>query len=257
MGYFGTEAQMRQQQRFAEEAAGAMVAFLAYAGALIDSDVTQNSCDVTQVRRVGRCASVPMYSLLSFVQVIKIACYSKEVLMRKLPVLLHLIGLGMFLGSVACHILISVLARSALEADDLASGVALRAQMIQVTLAITMPGLALMWLSGLWRLRNAPGLLRSGYLRAKLVLVGLATLNGLLVLTPLSYRLSELAREALDRDSLAPSYSELAMGEDVAGALNLLFLLSACALAVYRPGRRRGIQRGVTPEFPRGEAHAR
>jgi hypothetical protein len=155
----------------------------------------------------------------------------------------HLVGLTLFLGSIPAHI---VLGRLAMAHADVAAAVALLEAKHAATLVLTLPGLALSVATGLALLLANRGLLRTAWLRAKLVLVALVALNGALVLTPVGAAMAERASHAGSMDELRAALAPLAARESAFGAANLAMALAAVALAVARPRLRR--RRAATGE---------
>ncbi|HYD32836.1 MAG TPA: DUF2269 family protein [Azospirillaceae bacterium] len=161
--------------------------------------------------------------------------------MRAMLRLLHLIGLAAFLGSILVHILLGEVVD---PAHDLA-GYALAMKIKYLaTLILTLPGLALMILTGTvmaWRQRLT--LLTAKWLGAKLVLVILIALNGAAVLTPLGAETARLAAEGVLSGALPATFTEVKQKEDIAGALNLLMIVAVSTLALVRPGTRIAVGR--------------
>lgn len=157
--------------------------------------------------------------------------------MEKILKSAHLVGLALFLGSIPGHI---VLGRLADPAADL-QGFALLMQAKYVSvLALTLPGLALVLLSGsalMLRRGMTPDKLR--WMAAKLALVALISLNGALVLTPLAREIAAAAQAAVAAASLPAGFADLTRRESAFGALNLAMVFAVIALAVFKPSLRR------------------
>lgn len=155
--------------------------------------------------------------------------------------ILHLLGLALFLGSIPGHIVLGEIAGSGAGLAGFSS--LLQAKHVMV-LALTLPGLLLMLLTGAGLLLTSRGLWRTRWMRVKLGLVVLVALNALLVLTPLGAQIAALAGEAAASGVVPPALAGLALRESLFGALNLVMILTIVALAVTKP-RLGGMSRAV------------
>jgi len=79
---------------------------------------------------------------------------------------------------------------------------------------------------------------RARWMAAKLVLVTLITLNGVLVLRPVARDLAFSAQTAATTGSPPPAFAELQRRESLFGDANLAMILATIALSVFRPGSR-------------------
>lgn len=152
----------------------------------------------------------------------------------------HLLGLCLFAGSIPVHILAGQFAMAAVNAQDFVTAAGHRLTVDLAIQFLTLPGLGLLWLTGIfawWRFGS--DFLRIKWIRAKLLLVLLITLNGILVLTPLAADLAQLSMLAAQSGQLPSNYLDLVFQEDLFGTLNLLMVLSAVMLACYKPWKRR------------------
>lgn len=150
--------------------------------------------------------------------------------------ILHIVGLAMFLGSILGHIVLSSLPVS----GDPQAFLFVRMAIIRETHALTLPGLGLLLVSGLWlTMSRHGGFFKQRWLTVHQILALFVLLNALLVLAPVGDHLLQLARSAHEG---APSYESvltLKSKEAAFGATNLVLSLLATAIAVYRPRLKR------------------
>jgi hypothetical protein len=147
---------------------------------------------------------------------------------------LHLLGLTLFLGSIFGHIVAGALA----GAPGGPAFLAARAQIVEATRLLTLPGLGLLLVSGAAMLaaaRMSP--LRADWLTAHVAGAAVVAVNSLLFVCPAGRQALALTRageygEALSRAILA---------EDGFGAVNVALALALIALGLYKPAlfRRR------------------
>jgi hypothetical protein len=156
-------------------------------------------------------------------------------MIRKLVKALHLVGLALFLGSIPAHILLGRLATA--EGDLAHTALLLHAKHVSV-LALTLPGLALIVVTGLGLVVSARSLMQARWLWAKLALAILVMLNGALILTPTGAAIAALATEAAATGIVPPTLAALQARESLFGAINLTMTFGIIALAVLRPGWR-------------------
>ncbi|WP_146214632.1 hypothetical protein [Azospirillum thermophilum] len=133
---------------------------------------------------------------------------------------LHFLGLAAFLGSILGHVLTGALVEPGSAAFAWA-----QETKHATTRWLTVPGLLLTLLTGIALAVRTPQLLRSRWLRIKMGLALLVTLNATLILLPLGARLAAGTEEA----------EPLLTGEAVFGACNLLMIALVIVLAVARP----------------------
>lgn len=137
----------------------------------------------------------------------------------------HVLGLAVLIGSILGHI---VLAQTAAPTD--ASYAWAQAAKHQSTLLLTLPGLAIIGLSGLL-LTVRRGLVRRRWLQVKVALVALVGLNGALILSPLGAELAARAAAGAPAEVLL----DLSAREALFGAVNLTLIVVVVALAIIRP----------------------
>ena len=163
--------------------------------------------------------------------------------MRGIAKLIHLIGLALFLGSVAIYILASRI----FPGTELAALVDGRELIRQGTLWITVPGIWLLVLSGLrpaWPLMFPPSRLPL-WLGVKLVLAAGVLVNTHLCIVPATGRALALARSSSAAGALDPGYASAYLVESIAGAGNIAAVMAILALVIWKPGRRRALVRAA------------
>jgi len=166
---------------------------------------------------------------------------------RGLARLLHFIGLAMFLGSIFGHIALGALPGA--EAD--AHSVVLSSlAVVHTTKTLTLPGLGLVIVTGVWMtLSYHGGFFRARWLTVHQVLSLLILLNSLVLLRPLGLQVLEVARGLHGPGFDLTSLHTLTREEKTFGAINLVLTLATIAVAVYRPRLlRRTPARSTGPE---------
>ncbi len=157
--------------------------------------------------------------------------------MQKLLKIVHIVGLSVFLGSIPAHIALGRLADPAGDLDGFA--LLMHAKHMNV-LALTLPGLALLLVTGaVLALRRGMTPNKRRWMGAKLALVALIALNGAFVLTPLAHDISASAQQAAATRTVPANFAELARKETVFGAANLALVLAVVGLSVVKPALRR------------------
>ena len=140
--------------------------------------------------------------------------------------IVHLLGLALFLGSIAGHIHLG----QGVAPGDVAYAWA-QAAKYDSTTALTIPGLMLTVASGAALVVARRDVRRRRWLWAKVALSVLVGLNGALILAPIGRRLAEAAAFSAS----GPVLDSLSRLESLFGAANLLMTLIVIALAVVRP----------------------
>ena len=151
--------------------------------------------------------------------------------MKSIAKVLHMIGMAMFLGSIAVYIAISTTTNPTQLADYASARRCIAAD----THAVTMPGLWLAVLSGValaWRYKPLPG-----WIKLKLSLALLVVLNCYLLVMPAVDQAALLAVQAAKNGQRDPAVAQAVQRETVFGAGNVLLVLGMLGLAVRRPGR--------------------
>lgn len=150
---------------------------------------------------------------------------------------LHLIGMGMFLGSILVHITAGLIPGAA--SDPVTMSFA-RQTIDIATRFVTLPGLALAIASGaIMAWRRHPRSPRDRWLAAHQIAAVVIVAITVMVMIPTGHRLLA-ATTALSVDSAVPdALTDLANREAAFGAVNLVLLLAAIGLGVVKPGLGR------------------
>lgn len=151
--------------------------------------------------------------------------------MRSALKIAHFIALAVFVGSIPAHI---ILAGAVDPALDPVAFAALQQGKLATIQALTLPGLAATGLTGVALAVVSQGY-RLNWVRTKVVLTVAIALNGALILTPTGQEIAALAAEAVARGMVSPTLAGLEARESLFGAVNLLLIGLAFALAVIRP----------------------
>lgn len=155
--------------------------------------------------------------------------------MRRLLKLLHLLGLSAFLGSILAFIVASQIA----QGMPLQSLATLRAFVDAGTLALTLPGMWLVAVTGLAGAMMRGSLFSEGWLLIKQGLMLLIILNAHFIVVPAVFEVSRLAVEGASSGALPAGYASAYLRESLAGGANIALALGAAALGVWKPRRRQ------------------
>ena len=146
---------------------------------------------------------------------------------------LHLLGLTLFLGSIFGHIALGVLPG---PAEDAAAALFARRAIEASTWALTLPGLALLAVTGLFlTLRGGLGFGRRRWLTLHQAIWLLIAVNAALVLVPGGSALLQEATAIAGGTGSLETFLALATRESRFGAVNVALALAAVFLAVLRP----------------------
>ena len=149
--------------------------------------------------------------------------------------LAHIVGVVMAVGSISTFLVVS-----AVIDGGPVEGIALGRRIISTgTNVLTLPGLGLVGGSGLWMgwRRYGP---RHRFFRLKLLLAALIAANGLFFVVPSVARATEIAVRSLAQGRLQPEYGPAYVRESAFGAANVVLLLTAVVLGVWRAGAASG-----------------
>ncbi|MBI4948720.1 MAG: hypothetical protein HY955_01080 [Deltaproteobacteria bacterium] len=155
---------------------------------------------------------------------------------------LHLVGMALFLGSIAVFTLISELIKDS-TLPDLAFGRAITSSGIAY---ITLPGLWLVVASGLFMVLRGRGL-SEAWLKLKLALAILIVLNAHFIIVPAANRALAAATASVEAGSLSPVFRKALLTESVAGGINVAMAVIAMISGVVKFGRK-GQKDGETPK---------
>ncbi|MCW9034338.1 MAG: DUF2269 family protein [Rhodospirillales bacterium] len=150
----------------------------------------------------------------------------------------HILALCIFVGSVPAHIVLGAVAD---PTGDYQSFAIFHQAKYLLTYTLTTAGVIAVILSGLLLAISNKGMLKQRWLQIKLALVALIALNGGLILTPLAEKMTALAVKAAQSGTLETTFADLAGRESIAGAANILLIITVVFIAIYKPafGQKR------------------
>jgi hypothetical protein len=156
--------------------------------------------------------------------------------MKKTAILLHHIGLVMFLSGILPSIVMNSIVGASTDAVLIYHQ---RMFVSAITWALTIPGMWILIVTGsLTALAGKYRLVEHRWLIAKLLLAALILINGTFVLAPLVCQVTQIAKQSASQGHLLLTYIPLKEKEDMYGIANFLMLLIAFLLAIYKPGFR-------------------
>jgi uncharacterized membrane protein len=157
--------------------------------------------------------------------------------MKNTTRMLHIIGLVMFLGGI----LPSVVMNSVVGTSTDAVLIYHQRQFVSaITWWLTIHGMWILIVAGsLLALTGKYRLIENRWLIAKLVPGGLILINGTFILAPLVGQVTGIAEQSVLQGQLLPTYMPLKTTEDMFGIANLLTLVIAFLLVIYKPNFRR------------------
>ncbi len=153
--------------------------------------------------------------------------------MTRLLKLVHLLALVRFLGSVLTYIVISSLTQGA----DVGTVVFGRRIIATGTRVLTLPGVWLLAVTGVWMGLRGGGL-RQRFFQIKAVLVVLVLANTYLFILPAEQAATDIATASLAQGTLSPAYADASLKESVCGGVNILLALAAAVVGVWKFGMR-------------------
>lgn len=155
--------------------------------------------------------------------------------MRQLARLGHIIGLVLLLGSILTFIVASGVGESGGVLE-----LAVARRIISAgTAFLTLPGLALLVVSGAALVGMGTGMLRRTPVRIMLVAAAGIIANGVAVVLPAVRSATALAEASLAAGHRVAGYQHAYMTESVAGGLNVALVLVALVAGVFGPGGTR------------------
>jgi hypothetical protein len=155
--------------------------------------------------------------------------------MRNTAKFAHLLGLGLFLGSIFTF----AVASGVPAPGDVASLAVARRIISGGTSFVTLPALFVLVTSGSLLLWRDSSLTRHGWLRVMVIAAIVVVANALLAVTPAVRAATALAQEAVGTGRLSPAYSRAYAIESVAGTVNIVLTLVAMACGVWKFGSTR------------------
>ncbi len=145
----------------------------------------------------------------------------------------HVLGLVLFLGSILAF----AVASSVPASGDLVGLAVARRIIGNGSIFLTMPGLALLVVSGAV-LSAAGGDMRRGRVRVMAIAAAAIVANATLVVLPSVRSATALAQASLQAGSLDPLYHRAYMTESIAGGINIALTAVAALAGVWRPAGR-------------------
>ena len=150
--------------------------------------------------------------------------------------LAHIGGLIMVLGSISTFIVISTLMEGA-SLENIAFG---RKIISTGTNLLTLPGIWVIAITGVGMGFKRYGL-KQRFFQFKLMLIILAIINGYFFVLPLVALATEIAVRSLAHGQLLPEYRALYMQESIYGTVNILIILAAAVIGVWKVGAKSTI----------------
>jgi len=150
--------------------------------------------------------------------------------------LAHLGGLIMVLGSISTFIVISTLIEGA-SLENIAFG---RNIISTGTKVLSIPGIWVLAITGVCMGYKRYGL-KQRFFQLKLLLITLIVINGYFFVLPLVTSATEIAVRSLAHGQLLPEYRALYMQESILGTVNILILVVAAVIGVWKVGAQSTI----------------
>lgn len=152
--------------------------------------------------------------------------------MLKLAKTIHIIGVAMFLGSIFAHIAAGMAPE---VTTNPAAMLFARQTIATATLYVTLPGLAIAVVSGLFMTHYGKfGLFRERWLTLHQLAALVMVANALVMLVPIG-RAAVEAAAAVAAGNTAEALAALMAKEHVFGAINIVLAVAAVLLAVGKP----------------------
>ena len=145
--------------------------------------------------------------------------------------LAHFGGLAVFLGSILTFIVISALIEGA-SLENIAFG---RKIISTGTNVLTLPGMWVLAITGTWMGYKRYGF-KQRFFQIKLLLITLVVINAYVFIVPAATSATEIAIRSLAQGQLLPEYKAAYMQESIFGAVNVLLILAAAVIGVWKVG---------------------
>jgi hypothetical protein len=144
----------------------------------------------------------------------------------------HLLGLCLFMASIAIHITVGFVPGG----KEVASVILVGRQLIEIsTWALTVPGLTLLAISGAFMAaKTSKGLGQRRWLIAHMVLAALAIINAAAILVPMGQEIFKIATNLPASSELMEVYQPIKLKESILGGVNLLFALAAIFMTTIK-----------------------
>lgn len=143
--------------------------------------------------------------------------------------LAHIGGLIMVLGSISTFIVISTLIEGA-SLENIAFG---RKIISAGTKVLSIPGIWVLAITGVCMGYKRYGL-KQRFFQLKLFLVTLIIINGYFFVLPLVTSATEIAVRSFAHGHLLPEYRALFMQESIFGTVNILIIVAAAIIGVWK-----------------------
>ena len=147
--------------------------------------------------------------------------------------LAHIGGLIMVLGSISTFIVISTLIDGA-SLENIAFG---RKIISTGTKVLSIPGIWVLAITGVCMGYKRYSL-KQRFFQLKLLLVTLIVINGYFFVLPLVASATEIAVRSLAHGQLLPEYRALYMQESIFGTANILIIVAAVVIGVWKVGAK-------------------
>lgn len=145
--------------------------------------------------------------------------------------LFHFLGLVIFLGSILTFIIVSALIEGA-SLENIAFG---RKIISTGTYALTLPGLWIIAVTGIWMGIKRYGL-KQRFFQIKFIIAVLIIINAYFFVVPGVSYATELALRSLIQGHLFPEYRSAYLRESLFGAVNVLLAVIAAIVGVWKIG---------------------
>ena len=145
----------------------------------------------------------------------------------------HLLGLCMFMASIAVHIVVGFVPGGRGLADIILAG----RQAIEIsTWVLTVPGISLLIVTGAFMVaKTSKGFSQRKWLVAHIVLAVLIIVNAGVVLIPLGANIYHIAVNLSGNGDFMRTYQTLKTKESILGGVNMLFALIAIFMGTIKP----------------------
>ncbi|MBE7638019.1 DUF2269 family protein [Sneathiella sp. P13V-1] len=152
----------------------------------------------------------------------------------------HIVAICVFVGSIPSHIILGEIAQVMPLGE---SFVAIYKTKAVLTYGLTAAGLAMSVISGGLIVLRHRAMLKTPWLRLKLVLVAGIVINAVKNLIPIAKDMSVLAAQAAEAGSLPPEFLGLKAQEAIFGPINLALIICVIILSVAKPSLWKKVRR--------------
>jgi hypothetical protein len=159
--------------------------------------------------------------------------FIRRLIMSRVLKLVHLGGFVISLGSIFTFIVISAVMEGA-SLENIAFG---RKIISTGTNVLALPGIWVLAVTGVWMGYKCHGL-KQRFFQLKLLIVILVLINGYFFVIPLVTSATELATQSLAHGQLLPTYKSMYVQESIVGTLNIILIIAAAVVGVWRVGTK-------------------